>query len=150
MQTAWDRYMAEMGAYMHDWNVFNRIMLDHFNARQQAVETGLAPRWMSAVGDSSRLNIDVNFDAPLGQQHGADSASAQEEADNEHLVPDCGRGGFRAYLRGIEEDVVVRQHWEIAWEHHRECIIALGRVRDWIRSGGKICSGQAAVGSNPP
>jgi hypothetical protein len=147
-QAAWHRYMADMGAYMHDWNAFNRIMIGHFNECQRAVESGLAPRWMSAVGDSTRLNIGFNFDAPLGQQQGADSGSTEEEIDNERLAADSGKGGFRAYLRAIEEDFVWRQHWDVAWERHLECILALGRIRDWIRRGGKIRSGHAAAGSS--
>jgi hypothetical protein len=32
-----------MGAYIHEWNAFNGRMLTHFNARQAANLTGLAP-----------------------------------------------------------------------------------------------------------
>ncbi|PGH28116.1 hypothetical protein AJ80_00006 [Polytolypa hystricis UAMH7299] len=126
---AWERYIAEMSAYIYEWNRFNHTMLAHFNARQTTVETGLSPRWMSAVGDTGRLNIDngtASFD------------SASNNKDDEQLVAGTTKGGFNAYLRGVEEDFVVRKHWEVAWEKHRECILTLGRVREWIRNGGKI------------
>ncbi|KAK2768285.1 hypothetical protein FQN54_000138 [Arachnomyces sp. PD_36] len=134
-QKSWDRYVAEMGAYMSEWNAFNRKMLGHFNARQETVETGLAPRWISAVGDSSRLNLDSEFSLDAG----ADGVAGAGAADSvESLVAGSGKGGYNAYLRGIDEDVVVRKHWDVAWERHRACIIALGELKDWIRAGGKL------------
>jgi hypothetical protein len=61
-----------------------------------------------------------------------------DEADIDDLVPDRRTGGYSAYLRGIEEDVQVRKHWDVACELHRECIVDLGRLREWIRRGGKV------------
>lgn len=129
-QKTWDRYVAEMGAYMNEWNAFNRKMLGHFKARQETVETGLSPRWISAVGDSSRLNLDAGLNLDVESGKGVDEA--------EGLVAGSGKGGFNAYLRGVDEDVVVRKHWDVAWERHRACIVALGEVRDWIRGGGRV------------
>ncbi|KAJ5523875.1 Heat shock protein DnaJ N-terminal [Penicillium frequentans] len=132
----WQYYVSQMGTYMHDWNVFNRKILSHFNARQEAVETGLSSNWISAVGDSTRLK--------LNEDDEADESSETRTADTfdleETLVPGSGKGGFSAYLRGIEEDVQVRKHWEVACEMHRECILDLGRLREWIRNGGKVVS----------
>lgn len=128
---AWERYVAEMSAYMREWNEFNRLMLRHFNARQEAVETGLSPQWISAVGDSTRLNVNA--------EDGSRDADAGEVDDtDDNLVPGKPTGGFNAYLRGIEEDFKVRQHWEVSWERHRACILELGELRDWIRNGGKV------------
>jgi hypothetical protein len=124
-----------MTTYMREWNQFNRRMLLHFNARQEAVETGLAPRWISAVGDSARLNL--NGGDGDGNQSGISEDTDRNE-DEETLVPGSGKGGFSAYLRGIEEDTQVRKHWEVACEMHRECILDLGRLREWIRNGGKV------------
>ncbi|KAL1961967.1 hypothetical protein VTN77DRAFT_702 [Rasamsonia byssochlamydoides] len=132
-QKAWDRYVAEMTAYMREWNEFNRLMLRHFNARQDAVETGLAPKWISAVGDSTRLNVN----AEDGGARDADGGSEVDDTDD-NLVPGQPTGGFNAYLRGVEEDFKVRQHWEVSWERHRACILELGEIRDWIRNGGKV------------
>ncbi|KAJ5161924.1 Heat shock protein DnaJ N-terminal [Penicillium capsulatum] len=132
----WNWYVSAMGTYMHEWNNFNRRMLLHFNTRQEAIETGLAPGWISAVGDSSRLHMngaDEDDDDGLGTH-----ANAGASADDESLVPGTASGGFSAYLRGIEEDMQVRKHWEVACEMHRECILGLGRLREWIRNGGKV------------
>ncbi|KAJ5819197.1 Heat shock protein DnaJ N-terminal [Penicillium riverlandense] len=131
----WSRYVSEMTTYMREWNQFNRRMLQHFIARQEAVETGLAPRWISAVGDSARLNL--NGGDGDGDQSGISEDTDRNE-DEETLVPGSGKGGFSAYLRGIEEDIQVRKHWEVACEMHRECILDLGRLREWIRNGGRV------------
>lgn len=52
-QTSWERYIAQMRAYMLAWNTFNTKMLAHFNERQASVETTLKPEWMSAIGDGT-------------------------------------------------------------------------------------------------
>ena len=52
-QNAWERYLAQMRAYMLEWNRYNKKMLGHFSDRQRDVEDGLAPEWMSAVGEGS-------------------------------------------------------------------------------------------------
>ncbi|KAJ9380805.1 hypothetical protein DTO063F5_6514 [Paecilomyces variotii] len=123
---AWDRYVAEMTAYMREWNVFNRRMLRHFNARQDSVETGLSAHWISAFGDSTRLKVD-------------DEGEKDTDVDDEEvLIPGTARGGYSAYLRGIEEDFKVREHWNVAWELHLECVHELGEVRKWIKNGGKV------------
>lgn len=49
-QTSWERYIAQMRAYMFEWSTFNTKMLAHFNERQASVETILKPEWMSAIG----------------------------------------------------------------------------------------------------
>ncbi|KAJ5901646.1 hypothetical protein N7495_002174 [Penicillium taxi] len=118
----WNFYVSAMGSYMHDWNLFNRRMVDHFTARQEANETGLSPNWISAFGDSLRLDIE-----------GEDGDSKTDE-----LLPGSYKGGFATYLRSIEEDILVRKHWEVAEEMHREAILDLGRLREWIRKGGNL------------
>ncbi|KAF3398479.1 Chaperone protein DnaJ [Penicillium rolfsii] len=133
----WNWYVSAMGTYMHEWNTFNRRMLLHFNTRQDAIETGLAPGWISAVGDTTRLKIDGVDDEGGGGQNGARHDRELTEVD-EYLVPGSGKGGFSAYLRGIEEDAMVRKHWDVACELHRDCILELGRLREWIRNGGKV------------
>ncbi len=50
-QNGWERYLAQMRAYMYEWNGYNKKMLSHFSDRQREVEDGLAPEWMSAVGE---------------------------------------------------------------------------------------------------
>ncbi|KAL8822253.1 MAG: hypothetical protein Q9191_007010 [Dirinaria sp. TL-2023a] len=41
-----------------------------------------------------------------------------------------GDKGYKQYMQGIEEDFRVRQHWDVSWETHRECIRGLGAVRE--------------------
>lgn len=127
-RTSWNRYVAEMNTYMREWNEFNGKMLGHFNARHEAVKTGLAPGWIGAVGDSTRLN--------LNQLDVQDDRSDRDDGDV--LVPGSAKGGYSAYLRGLEEDVKVRKHWEVACELHQECIMELGQIREWIRNGGRL------------
>ena len=124
-----------MGTYMHDWNLFNKGMLHRFKARQEANETGLSPGWISAVGDSSRLKINGDDD-PETEKSSAGNSKNIDEADE--LIPNEPKGGFSAYLRGIEEDNQMRKHWEVACEGHRDCILSLGRLREWIRNGGRV------------
>lgn len=135
----WDRYVAEMNVYMREWKDFNRRMLLHFNARQAAIETGLAPNWISAVGDSSKLKMHSaadSADASFG--NGVDDDDDYQADAEETLVPGTAKGGYAAYLRGLEEDFKAREHWDVACEMHRDCILELGRLREWIRNGGKV------------
>ena len=37
--------------------------------------------------------------------------------------------GFGKYMQGLEEDFRVREHWDVSWERHRECMRAFGAVR---------------------
>ncbi|PGH37056.1 curved DNA-binding protein [[Emmonsia] crescens] len=144
IQLKWERYVTEINAYMHDWNIFNRTMLGHFNARQQTVETGLAPNWASAVGDSVRLRINDGVDF-TGKKHSnkvhgggggvQDGDDDGNDADDEQLVAGSAKGGFNAYMRGVKEDFVVRQHWEVAWERHLACLEALDATRRFMRAG---------------
>lgn len=133
----WNWYVSAMGTYMHEWNAFNRRMLLHFNTRQDAIETGLAPGWISAVGDTTKLRMNGAEEEGDGDKSEIQEDVKTSESDDS-LVPGSGKGGFSAYLRGIEEDMLVRKHWEVACEMHRECIHDLGRLREWIRNGGKV------------
>lgn len=38
--------------------------------------------------------------------------------------------GFNAYMQGVEEDFRVREHWNVSWERHQECMKALGGIRE--------------------
>lgn len=114
------------------------------------MDTGLAPGWVSAVGDSGRLRINqddggevdgvgVGVGVERGDVNGNGSAAgAADDDDDETLTPGSAKGGYRAYLRGVEEDVMVRKHWEVACELHRESILELGRIREWILGGGRF------------
>ena len=39
-------------------------------------------------------------------------------------------GGFLKYMKGVEEDVRVRAHWDVAWEKHRASMKAFELVRN--------------------
>ncbi|EEH08558.1 DnaJ domain-containing protein [Histoplasma capsulatum G186AR] len=143
VQLKWERYVTEINAYMHDWNVFNRTMLGHFNARQQTVETGLAPNWARAVGDSARLRINDGVDSTVKKANkttvnndgAVQDGDDDNDADDEQLVAGSAKGGFNAYMRGVKEDFVVRQHWEVAWERHLACLETLDATRRFMRGG---------------
>ncbi|KAI4171586.1 MAG: hypothetical protein LQ343_004178 [Gyalolechia ehrenbergii] len=38
--------------------------------------------------------------------------------------------GYKKYMQGVEEDFRVREHWDVSWERHRECMRTLGDVRE--------------------
>lgn len=132
---AWDRYIAEMGAYMREWNAFNRRLLRHFNARQDAMETGMAPNWIGAVGDSTRIKINE----PSGEDDEKATREDDDDAESDDaMVAGSAKAGFSAYLRAFDEDERVHKHWEVARENHRKCIVQLGEMREWILNGGKL------------
>lgn len=39
------------------------------------------------------------------------------------------KGGYLKYMQGVEEDIRVREHWNVAWDKHREAMWAFGKVR---------------------
>ncbi len=115
-QEAWARYISEMSAYMHDWNIFNKKMLDHFQARQAQLDLTLTPKWMSALGDGpsgEEISRKIQDDP---------SSSSQQKA------------GYAAYRQWMEEDMRVREWWNVACERHQQAVIDLGRVRERAKS----------------
>lgn len=40
------------------------------------------------------------------------------------------RWGYKKYMQDLEEDFRVREHWDVSWERHRECMRGLGAVRE--------------------
>ena len=50
-------------------------------------------------------------------------------------VPSEGEsGGFLKYMKGVDEDMRVREHWNVAFEHHRDTMKGLGRLRETVRT----------------
>ncbi|RAL05180.1 DnaJ domain protein [Aspergillus ibericus CBS 121593] len=131
-RAAWERYVAEMNTYMREWNRFSRSILRHVNARQEAIESGMAPNWVNAVGDSVRLKVDS-----LDQDEGENKEPEGDELEDS-MVTGNAKAGFSAYIRAFDEDTTVMKHWEVARELHRECIVKLGDTRQWILDGGKL------------
>ncbi|KAI9851623.1 MAG: hypothetical protein M1838_003217 [Thelocarpon superellum] len=46
------------------------------------------------------------------------------------IVGEGEKGGYLKYMQGVEEDFRVRQHWDVAWDKHREAMRVFGRTRD--------------------
>ena len=40
--------------------------------------------------------------------------------------------GYKKYMQGVEEDFRVREHWDVSWERHRECVKGLGLMRERV------------------
>jgi len=108
IQHSWERYIAEMSAYMYEWNIFNKRMLRHFKSRQDQMDMGLSSHWMSSIGDGPK-----------------DEGNGDVQGE--------GKAGYATYMGWIEQDVRVREWWDVACERHRNCVIELGKVREMIK-----------------
>jgi hypothetical protein len=114
-QEAWTRYTTKMSAYMREWRIFNKKMLDHFQARQAQLDITLMSNWMRALGDG-----------PSGEE--ISRATPQEPSTSGNQ-----KAGYAAYRQWMEEDMKVREWWNVACERHRQAVIELGRVRDMAK-----------------
>lgn len=123
-RAALDRYIAEMNAYVREWNSFDGHMVGHFRARHETNQTEMAPNWLGAVGDSLRLDEDA-----------AQNSGDESDDDNSGSTA---RRGFTSYKNALVQDEKVMKHWEVARERHLECMLQFGEMRKWIRGGGKI------------
>ena len=60
-------------------------------------------------------------------------STRQEEVETK-LGPEwmsaMGEEGYARYMKGVGEDFRVREHWDVSWEKHCECMRGLGRVRE--------------------
>lgn len=108
-QERWETYVHDMYAYMHDWNVFNMKMIDHFRARQDQINVGMGKHWISSVSEGPPADLlDIRqLDGP--------------------------RAGYAAYMQWLEDDMVCRSWWEEACERHLRCFEDLGRVREKVK-----------------
>lgn len=111
----WARYMTEMSAYMHDWHIFDKKMLDHFQARQVQLDMTLMSNWMSALGDG-----------PNGEEISRKIQEGSSTSGNQ-------KAGYAAYRQWMEEDMRVREWWDVACERHRQAVIDLGKVREMAK-----------------
>ena len=62
----------------------------------------------------------------------------QQDFENKlgkNWVSAIGEDGYARYMQGIEEDIRVREHWNISWEKHRACMKELGAVRKNVLVG---------------
>ena len=61
---------------------------------------------------------------------------AEIEKQLEHdWMSAIGEGGYARYMRGVEEDFRVREHWDVSWEKHRDCMKGLGVMREKAAKG---------------
>ncbi|EED22279.1 DnaJ domain protein [Talaromyces stipitatus ATCC 10500] len=133
---SWEIYERQMSAYIVEWNKFQRQMLQLLAMRQLGFETGLAPRWIDATGDSLRLNTkstedDADVQVGSGEESDADN-------DSDLLVPHNSHGGFKAYFNSVDDFARIIEHWSVALERHRDCMSQLGELRQWIRGHRKL------------
>ncbi|KAH8698748.1 DnaJ domain protein [Talaromyces proteolyticus] len=131
---SWEAYVKQICVYLTEWNNFQKQMLEILIIREAAFETGLAPRWIDAIGDSIQLNVASENSGPAGNEADGSEAGGEPEI----LIPDHPHGGYKAYLNSIDEHAKIREYWDVANERHRECILQLGELREWIRTRGKI------------
>lgn len=113
-QEAWETYIHNINTYLHDWNVFNIKMLDHFRTRQDQINVGMRNNWISSVGDGPSVEA---FDA----------------AGDSSL-----RAGFATYMAWLEDDARCRSWWDTANERHRECFEDLARVRETVKKAAGV------------
>ncbi|MCJ1388879.1 hypothetical protein MMC18_001730 [Xylographa bjoerkii] len=60
-------------------------------------------------------------------------STRQEEVEaklGNDWMSSVGEQGYAKYMKGVEEDFRVREHWDVSWEKHRECMRGLGRTRE--------------------
>ena len=83
-------------------------MIEHFRSRQEQIDTSMADRWMSMVGDGPRS----------GSEDGA-------------------KGGYATYMGWLEDERKCRERWNAANEGHRKCFEDLGRVREMVKAASR-------------
>ncbi|KAJ9667679.1 hypothetical protein H2201_002214 [Coniosporium apollinis] len=106
-QKSWADHLSQFSTYMIAWNKYNRIMLNHFDARQAAAEMLMSP---------------VNPHHPM--REGGGWLGAQGEGE---------KGGFKSYLQALTEDERVRMHWTVSCEKHKDAVQRLGALREKVR-----------------
>ena len=87
-QSSWDRYIADMNAYMYNWNTFNIDIILMFHKRAEE-HRKIGQSWVGQVG-----------------------------------------GDCEAYLQALVEDEKARKYWEVACDHHKECMTTLKDLRE--------------------
>ena len=62
----------------------------------------------------------------------------QEEVEHKlgnDWIGAIGEEGYAKYMRGVEEDFRVREHWNVSWEKHKGFMEGLGQVRESAVTG---------------
>lgn len=106
-EAQWKEYVAAMSFYMGKWYQFDERCLNHFRSRHTA----------SSVFGTGSPSI---------------SATQALEAIGEGSA----EPGFLSYFKGLEEDVRVRKHWDIACERHRVVMQEFAKVKEGVKVNG--------------
>jgi curved DNA-binding protein CbpA len=105
----WRAYVAAMSFYMGTWYQFNDKMLTHFNTRHASAR---------------------KFGTGYADQNATKLLQAMGEGSSEE--------GLASYIAGLEEDVRVRRHWDVACEKHREAVEAFASVKARVKVEGLV------------
>ena len=149
-QDSWSRYVTAISAYMREWHVFNQKMLAHFQARDAEITMTLTRNWVSALGDGpsgkdvcrklQEGGVSVGGEGgdggsgSGGQNGGINGGTAAGVSSGSGGVGSySATAGYAAYRDWMEEDLRVREWWNLACERHREAVIQLGLVRQKAR-----------------
>jgi hypothetical protein len=94
-----------MNAYVCDWNVFNRKMVEHFRSRQEQVGMSMHSHWINMIGDGP----------------------SPEKLDGRNA-------GYATYMAWLDEDDKCREWWNVANERNRQCFEGLGQMRAKVKA----------------
>jgi len=106
----WNQYVANMNTYMHEWDTFDKRMIDHFGSRQEQVSRSMSKNWVAMVGDGP-------------------------DADEINAADPVPRAGYAAYMTWLKDDTKCLEWWGRAWELHRQCLEDLGKMREKVKAG---------------
>jgi hypothetical protein len=103
-ETQWKSYVGAMSFYMGKWYGFNDLCLKHFGARHHASEI---------------FGTGIPSTAATKALEAIGEGSAEE--------------GLLSYVKGVEEDVRVRKHWDVASEKHRVAVEEFVKVKERVK-----------------
>jgi hypothetical protein len=105
----WLIYSKRMRQYMHDWKLFDRAMVEHFNARQRQLDNSMADDW-----------VGMKSDGPLSCQVGDENTGGM-------------KAGLTAYVEWLQHDEMCHSWWERARQRHVGCVKELAHVRSVVK-----------------
>ncbi|KAK5108559.1 hypothetical protein LTR62_008216 [Meristemomyces frigidus] len=100
---SWHTHTADFAAYCQAYHAFNTTMVAHFAARE----------------DQAQAQIQ--------------SGTAWLEAVGDTTATMHAPTGFGGYLRGVVEDEMVRETWNLGCERHKVAVEEFGRLRGRVR-----------------
>ncbi|KAK6441507.1 hypothetical protein LTR95_002264 [Oleoguttula sp. CCFEE 5521] len=105
-KATWHQYSANFAVYLRAWHSFNNAMLSHFAARESQ--------------NQARMK----------------GGMAWLEASGDVLGSGQGAGGWGEFSKGVREDRVVREVWNVGVERFGEAVGGFEECREKVR---KIC-----------